>query len=175
MFNWIAKKLYCLTENLPCRLITVSEKPYMERYYLGKLCGFTFYLHRFVSADGDREVHDHPWRFAMSFVLCGSYLERRLVNMNHRSADGVDARVRRVRIGIPNVLLATSFHQIVSVRPNTWTLFMHSRPSKKWGFLKKESESVIIYYAYQYKQDVRGWHLTSPLGKDSMRMPEVLI
>lgn len=171
MFKWIAAKLFALTANLPCRLITVKGEPYLERYYLGRLFGMTAYLHRFVSADGDREVHDHPWKFAMSFVLCGGYVERRMLSMSHKEVDGVITKLRRVRVGMPNVLLPTSFHQIVSVRPNTWTLFIHSKPFKKWGFVKKESPEVIVYYAYQYKQDVRGWHVTSPLGKDSGRAP----
>lgn len=172
--RWIAKKLYRITANMPCRLIDVNYSPYLERYYVGKLWGLTFYLHRFVASDGDRELHDHPWRFSASFVLCGGYTEKRLNHMSHRAMDGVEYRIRKVRFGIPNILLAGSFHQIVKIPCETWTLFMHTRPIKRWGFIKKVDEEHIVYYAYQYKQDLKNWHHTAPYGRFVARFPEVL-
>ena len=45
----IHKLLFKLTAGLRCKLIDREGAPYLERYYLGRLFGVTFYLHRFVS------------------------------------------------------------------------------------------------------------------------------
>ena len=57
----VRRVLFNLSGRFPCRFINRNpEERYLERYYLGKCLGLTFYLHRFVSPDGDEEVHDHP-------------------------------------------------------------------------------------------------------------------
>lgn len=38
-----------LSARLPCRLIKVNGEPYLERYYVGRLLGVTFYLHRIAA------------------------------------------------------------------------------------------------------------------------------
>jgi hypothetical protein len=71
----INRALFNLTSRLPCRLIKPDDRPYLERYYVGQLFGVTFYLHRFVSADSERHVHNHPWTRGGSVILAGSYTE----------------------------------------------------------------------------------------------------
>ncbi len=89
----IRRALYRLTAGLRCRLISRDGRPYLERYYLGRLGPVTAYLHRFVGRDGDEETHDHPWR-AISLVLAGSYREER-ARLNGAAPPLI--RLRRVR------------------------------------------------------------------------------
>ena len=55
----INRLLFNLTKRMPCKLINVHGEPYLERYFAGELFGVTFYLHRFLSCDGDE--HPDAW------------------------------------------------------------------------------------------------------------------
>lgn len=108
--------------------ILVRGKPYLRRYYIvGNL-----YLHQFLSGDGDRHLHDHPWHWAYSIVLCGGYVEKRATGID----DLTRVMYRKVRFG--NFLTGMSLHQVTSVAPNTWTLFHHGKVGlKRWGFYEQ--------------------------------------
>lgn len=171
----LGKPLYKLTANRPCRLIGSNGKRYMERYYLGNVLGLTFYLHRFVSSDGDRALHDHPWRFSMGICLTGGYLERRLRWFNPKN--GFDCAEKKVRPGRFNLIRATTFHQILSTQPETWTLFFHSPKFKGWGFMHRIEEidsQGVTRIVPHYEADSDGnshkkWWLDAPTGKKSDR------
>lgn len=140
----LARLLYRLTENLPARAIRIDDRPYMERYYVGRCLGVTVYLHRFLAGDGDRQVHDHPWRWALGIPLVGGYVEERLEAFCPTL--GWISRVHRVRRFRLNLIGARTFHQIVHVEPGTWTLFAHGARFKGWGFLSrrhKEAAPVV--------------------------------
>lgn len=163
----IARRLYRWTAARPCRLISRDGQPYLERYLVGRLGPLTCYLHRFVSGDGDEEVHDHPWR-ALSFVLTGGYVERIGWLSGH---DGIVSAERRVRW--LNVIGLRTLHQIVRTQPETWTLFVHGPSLKGWGFFRDtlETDSPALEY-YQPYPPWRGedW-AGAPLGRDAGREP----
>lgn len=145
----IRKLLYKLTGRLPCRLIKVDDKPYMERYYVGRVFGVTAYLHRFVQGDGDRHVHDHPWDWSLGWVLAGGYEEERLTGFD--PAGGWQQKTRRVRWWRPNFIGRRTFHRITEPEPETWTLFLHGRKTKGWGFLAPAEEFLpgqqgVVYH-----------------------------
>lgn len=49
--------------------------PYLQRYYAGTFRdGSDLWLHRFLSNDGDRHLHSHPFEF-QTVMLCGGYTE----------------------------------------------------------------------------------------------------
>lgn len=140
----INKFLYWLTARLPCRLIKIEDRPYLERYYLGHLLGVTFYLHRFVSSDSERHVHNHPWRRGVALVLTGGYIEERAFDLcPAANVAGCISRYRRVRW--LNRVDANTFHRIHNAKPGTWTLFCHGARAKVgsslkgWGFLQQQS------------------------------------
>lgn len=108
---------FCLGR--PCRIIPSGGKPYLVRVYLRHWAdGSRTYLHRFVSRDAERWVHDHPFD-GRSLVLSGGYVEEVLTAL---SADPVRYR-RRWFNSVP----AHKLHRIVDVEPDTWTLFHHGR------------------------------------------------
>lgn len=156
----VGRFLFALTGRLPCRLIDIEGAPYLERYYVGQVIGTTFYLHRFVGADGDRQVHDHPWRFAFAVVLCGWYTEERMQCLD--IAQGWQSKFRVLRPGRLNWLGPRSFHMITEARPNTWTLFVHGKRCKTWGFLTRTeganaAASVVYHQPYDVRSQRRWW------------------
>ena len=134
----INKLLYNLTARLPCRLISLDSGPYLERYYVGKVLGVTFYLHRFVSSDSERHMHNHPWTWGRALVLAGHYVEESCVDIAERGCI-TQHRVKRWS----NRVDGNHFHRIHDAAPGTWTLFAHGERArvhrydcdKGWGFL----------------------------------------
>ncbi len=173
----LRRTLYKISGKLPCRLIHTDGKRYLERYYIGRLFGFTFYLHRFVNGDGDRALHDHPWKIAGALCLAGGYKEKRIRWFNPETV--FDADIRQVKAGRINLISASTFHQILNAQPDTWTLFMHSRKIKEWGFLSRkeyvndhgELEVQPYYHRDRDTASHRNWWETAPIGHHSDRAP----
>ena len=148
----INRLLFGLTAGLPCRLITLPSGPYLERYWLGRWFGYTAYLHRFVSPDGERHLHNHPWH-ARSLVLAGGYVEEVVTDL---TAEGPLTERHRVRWW--SAVPANKFHRIAAVEPGTWTLFVHAPriPGKGWGFLQGRE------FTPDTTSPGPDWHRTAP-------------
>lgn len=125
----------------PCRVIESGGKPYLIRVFLehrySGRSAQTVYMHRFVSADAERWLHDHPFS-ARSNVLCGGYAEEILTALSHKRP------ITKLMWRTPGEdfdISGGTFHRIVSVEPNTWTLFRHGpHLAKGWGFLEWEHD-----------------------------------
>ena len=165
----IRRALYRLTAGLRCRLISRDGRPYLERYYLGRIGPVTAYLHRFVGRDGDEETHDHPWR-AASLVLAGGYREER-ARLNGAARPQI--RLRRVRWA--NALALHSLHRIAETEPDAWTLFVHGPRRKGWGFVRYLAPTDGTRPATLYHQPFPPWRgedwAAAPLGRDAGRQP----
>jgi len=180
----INRLLFNFSSRLPCRLITVNDNPYLERYYMGKLFGFTFYLHRFVSSDSEKHIHNHPWKHGGSIILSGGYIEERLVDLCP-SVSASGCATRKIKRLFFNVVNGNTFHRITYARPKTWTLFFHNSRSvlrdekyhstyKGWGFLSREyvvgHHEVTMFKPYDTSNTMNWWE-TAPTGKNSKRLP----
>lgn len=139
------KLLMWLTRNLPLRTIPLASGPYLERYFVCQWFGVNVYLHRFLSSDTERHLHNHPWGWGGSVVLSGGYDEESVLDLCPRMPGGAISRLRRVNWF--NRVDGNHFHRISNAAPNTWTLFIHgprqwaTRPDgvpvrKGWGFLE---------------------------------------
>ena len=130
--------LYRLSAHLRCRVIRgPNQEPYLERYHLLRLpFGVHLYLHRFVASDPGRALHNHPWRSALSLVLCGHYSETRLGNSKQQYA----LQKRVIGAGSLNYISGKIYHRI-NLEPGqeAWTLFVHTRSQRSWGFLDTRS------------------------------------
>lgn len=160
---------------LPARIIAHQGRPYMERYYVGTPFGLRIYLHRFVDSDPDG-LHDHPWRWSMSLILLGSYLEERAVDVMRMV---VEARpVRWV-----NVITGDTFHRVVLADPvagqrrEVWSLFMHTPRVKGWGFIRllgnELDEMDYSYHQAGSPPETRftDWPRTAKRGREIARQP----
>lgn len=174
----LRKLLYRLTANRPARLIKRDDHPYLERYFMGRVLGITVYLHRFVGTDPDEGAHNHPWN-ALAICLAGGYKEARVTTLC--PIDGWQQRYRFIRPCSFNRIRVSDFHQIVEMKPDTWTLFIHGRYRAGWGFLRKvvcsyglDTHGLRTEFHQPYpltSGSSTPWWMRSPKGSDVGREP----
>ncbi len=112
--------------------------PYLVRYVLAGQSpakdskpARSFYLHNLCSPDPDVGLtHRHPALLSFGFCLNSGYTERRQERIWE------PAFTREIRAGSFNWLSAHTYHEIVDVRPDTWTLFYMGKDDRgdSWGF-----------------------------------------
>lgn len=166
--------LYRLSAHLPCRIISDGTRQYLERYYVATLLGVRIYLHRFVGDDPDRGLHNHPWRWAISFILSGKYLE--LNNFGCKTVRFFnfllgDSTHRILLFRQLEAVMVSGIRILVPGKPlPCWSLFLHSTaPEKEWGFFKKIGQGhAIMFQPFQYPGGYKkhGWWLKAPKGRD---------
>jgi hypothetical protein len=165
----IDKLLFNITALLRCRVIRGNHgEPYLERYHLFRLPGGGgAYIHRFLSSDPGRGLHDHPWDRALGVVLAGGYREQRLVDNQVVERDLVAGCVNRLR--------GADFHRIIlPAQRQAWTLFMHSRKAGDWGFLTLRADGARDFMAHdQVNHEGRhhNWWKYAPRGRNAAREP----
>lgn len=117
--------------------------PYINRTLLPRVLGHRALVHKIHRGDADRWLHNHPWRTAKFLIACGGYVEERLV-------DGVRVE-RELAPGNVNELDASTFHRVLIVKPNTWTIGIVGERCQEWGFLVDDREFVrsADYFARQ--------------------------
>lgn len=110
---------------------------YLRRWYLLATPWFSLLLHKIVTPDKDRDLHDHPWWF-LSFMLWGGYDEIRLLG---RATDPIgstfyyDTTIKRRCWLSLAFRAATAAHRIISLRrAPTWTLLLTGPRRCSWGF-----------------------------------------
>ena len=112
----------------------LGENDYLHRYYLlfktedgngdeARHYPFNAFIHNFKASD-DPVLHDHPWKWC-SIVLKGGYWEHLADgSRNWRGPGSICFRK------------ATDLHWVETVPGlDTWTLFLHGRKQRKWGFI----------------------------------------
>ena len=165
----INKLFFKLSGRLPCRLIELDNGPYLERYYVGKYLGVTFYLHRFVSADSERHIHNHPWGWGASLILAGKYVEERCLDICP-TVEGSGCITDMIHRHWFNRVDGNTFHRIHDAEPGTWTLFLHGPriEGKGWGFFERQNE-VTVFRSHT-SAPTRWWE-EAPKGRNSGRVP----
>jgi hypothetical protein len=154
--RWIADRLKAALETTVPRVIMdgLGKTPYLSRYYVFGAPtmtdgsspfdrngnpkpqavwkeGWGLYIHRFHRSDIDRECHNHPWSWALSFVIAGGYIEER--------RKGNDTITRVVKPLSFNFIRSSDFHRVDLVEHDAWTLFLAGPKSKTWGFWDRET------------------------------------
>lgn len=94
---------------------------------------FDLYLHRFHRSDDDAALHNHPWEWAVSFVLSGGYTEER------REGDKVIRRI--VRPFSFNFIRGEDFHRVDLVDHDAWSLFLVGRKVDTWYFWDRDRKA----------------------------------
>jgi hypothetical protein len=93
--------------------------------------------HFFFRSDSDREIHNHPWAWSVSFILSGGYWEERYDPM---------IRGTRRKLYLPgsiNRIDRETFHRVELVDPEAgcWTLFVAGPKvlgDGEWGFMNRD-------------------------------------
>lgn len=137
---------------------TIGSKPYLQRYYAGTFRdGSDLWLHRFLSADGDRHLHSHPFEFD-SIILHGGYTEEFIDSEGvKKTRNSVPSKMSQLPFlleetieqistinsralfhmayGYQNSLDVYDWHRIASVLPETWTaVIVKPKRLPKWFF-----------------------------------------
>lgn len=87
---------------------------------------FDLYLHCFHRSDDDQALHNHPWSWALSLVLCGGYTEERRVG---------GEVVRRVfRPPALNLIRGGDYHRVDLLDRDAWSLFLAGPKVDTWYF-----------------------------------------
>ena len=157
MYNKIMSGLlWWLVGLFPNRSRTIwrDGEEYLTRFYLTsprtsqdssdeKSEGFGMYLHYFHTPDLDEDLHNHPWDRALSFILCGGYVEERF------GPDG-EITVHKRRPGTFNYIDSEMFHRVDSVPEGkqVWTLFMTGNRMKRWGFKMRYTREYYDWEEY---------------------------
>ncbi len=110
---------------------------YLRRWWLipRNRFGFNIYLHKFMSSDEDRSLHDHPW-WTLSILLSGCYLEHMPKNMDKWVHENNREEVVKKRYPfIPIYRSADAIHRIELINETpVWTLFITGPVIREWGF-----------------------------------------
>ncbi len=168
--TWFNRILYRVSAYCRCRVINgPDEQPYLERYHLMRLpLGYRVYLHRFVASDPGRGLHNHPWKHALSLLLCGCYRETRMLRADANHA----LQHRELRAGRLNFISGDVFHRINLPRgAECWSLFVHAPRVNDWGFMRKrgyQDHNEVVTQASNplwWKQALR------PVQCPQMRLP----
>jgi len=136
-----------------CYTITTkgTTTPYLTRILFPRMFGWRVMLHHIHRSDMDRDLHNHPWKKAYSFLLTGSYIEERLAQ--DLLPFVIERIVRKIRWF--NVLHKEDFHKIISIEGPLWTLFVagNHQDTKgiEWGFLDEENRKLIPSEEYLAK------------------------
>jgi hypothetical protein len=114
--------------------------PYLSRWtlldagkYRWRLC-----LHHFHRSDEDRELHTHPWSWAVALQLAGGYREERRERCPIWG-DVVRSRVRRP--GHLVFLRADTAHRVdvLDEVGGSWSLILIGPVTASWGFWDRET------------------------------------
>lgn len=136
--------------------------PYLTRVYLspkGEWYRSTLglpgvFLHFFHRSDHERELHNHPWRWAWSLILQGGYLEER-----------ADDWPRCYFPGDTNTITERTFHRVslLNEKAGSWTLFVAGpRHGRSWGFL--QPDGAVIPFSQSSKGSKCGACVLLPAG-----------
>jgi len=111
--------------------------PYLTRWYLVRVFRRWVpgvFLHYFHRSDHDRELHNHPWKWAVAIILRGGYYE-------HRLERNKETRVRYLPPISVNLLTPDTFHRVVLLdeKKGAWSLFIAGPKFREWGFVDLES------------------------------------
>lgn len=165
---------------------TAYKLPYLQRYYAGRFrCGADLWLHRFLSSDGDRHLHSHPFDF-WTTPLNGGYKEEFL---NKAGAKEIGLLIARghinktiedflfdLQLGELYAPFAFNFldaskhynertvfdwHRIAEVMPETWTAVVVRSPRLPKWFFKDDDGNLV-----DMKASNREWY------KDYLPRPE---
>lgn len=151
---------------LPCfathTIYDGKHRPYLLRKYLlpKRYTGARWpgvFLHKFYASDSDRSPHCHPWRWAVSLILTGGYMEWRL---------DTDSKRWSYHLRRPwsfNVIRAHDYHKarLLDEERGCWTLFIalghkDRLPGFEWGFWDLDRDCFV------------GWRDYLPPGADGL-------
>lgn len=120
------------------------------------ILGVHVYIHRFHRSDQDLALHNHPWKWALSFVVSGGYEEERRVGKTcvpcggRRGYDldcplcqGVGNSFEVVRRTVGplscNWIDHDTFHRVDLLEKDAWSVFVAGPRVTEWSFWDRDT------------------------------------
>jgi hypothetical protein len=104
------------------------KEPCMIRYTILECRFFRIAIHKFITADSERPMHDHPCNM-WSFIFKGSYTEEYKESQNGititRAKTFTAPTIRRIP--------AEHIHRIIHTEP-AWSIIFSTPSFREWGF-----------------------------------------
>lgn len=134
------KSLLSFTADAPMKQINIDGKPYLQRYYMGTTAdGWDMWVHRFLSCDPDRHLHNHPFEFK-TVCLHGGYTEeiKTIKGVERLGCFAARNGVKRLEFNVLSDFVSNygrfrgigSWHRIAKILPNTWTVLLVNRNNR---------------------------------------------
>lgn len=160
----INRFLLWLTSTMPAKAIDLDGKYYIERYLAKrfKRWNVEIVLHRYLGSDGDRAVHDHPWRLSIGIPITGGYTDERVLGFEPNN--GWKSKMVKIRPWRWNFISALRYHRIAYVEPGTWTLFITIKEFKGWGFAHHNPQEGTVTLTQHQGRFAHDWDKTAPVG-----------
>lgn len=137
-----AALLRIATRRPPDFTVGGSDAPYLRRWWvIPRNDWFNIYLHQFLRSDDDRALHTHPYRWNVSWLLQGHYLEwippSKKTQRSGKLFAGTECYAHGVARTQGDIVFrwGESPHRIELHRGPCWTLFITGRRVRDWGFL----------------------------------------
>lgn len=114
---------------------TKQLEPYLTRYYLfGKdMKYFNIFIHEFHNSDLEEDLHNHPFKYSLSFILSGGYKEYLYKN-------GKASYKIRKPFSF-NFLNNKIFHKVELLEKKSWSIFFAGPRFSDWGFLNPTTKT----------------------------------
>ena len=136
-FSWVSRFL----RGLSGKHILLDGDPYLTRYYvLGNGSGkrYEIYLHHIQREDPYRWLHNHPWRWFVSIVLRGHYIEEVI-------DPSIDAQRKKKQVKFTNLFSGDHRYHAISDLPKegTWTLVLvppKIAGARRWGYWNEDEK-----------------------------------
>ena len=130
-----------------------TQGPFLTVYRLLKIGKLSICIHKFDQPDENPDCHDHPFHF-FTMVLKGWYLEE--------FYNG-DRKFRRMfSCGLRD---AGCLHKVSACSKPVWTLCIKWDANRRWGFMVREEEGVIIKVKWVYWEDYIKAKGLTPISK----------
>ena len=136
-----------------------DDQPYLDRWIIFRCRWFSILIHKFIGSD-DECLHDHPWPY-MAFLFGGGYWEwvpargqehMYCLHPNQRTAVAPNGDYL-TGIWYPrwSVLFRPTdwVHRVETPTIPVWTLVIHGKKCRRWGFDTKEGWKHHSEYSYK--------------------------
>lgn len=159
-----------------------GKTPYLSRYYItqrprmadgsdpfeaGQLrkgviwpdAPFGLFLHYFHRGDDDKSLHNHPWRWACSFILAGGYSEERRGQPMPNSKGRYYVENRVVPPLSFNFIKGTDFHRVdlIDEERGAWSLFLVGPKITTWGFWDRHTGEFVGWREFISRKRGDSW------------------
>lgn len=133
MFNFLKRD--------PDFIVSQNGIDYLRRWWLiPKNKYLNIYLHKFISSDDTKAMHDHPWS-SLGMILWGTYREHMPSDRMKWIKEGKRSEVVKKRYPFQPVYRDANFIHRIELNKDesgnekpVWTLFLTGQWRRNWGF-----------------------------------------